>query len=147
VRAERDELISEVASLKAKVELLERREDDRARSETAWYTDQDKSLAGAANAIRSRDAVIDDLAARLERALDTIVIEREQQRHRRQIIFPTQRPAPTAEEEAELEITKTALRETQSELDTLRKEQEKERLASMLRIEKLERQLEASRSR
>ena len=147
VRAERDGLISEVASLKATVELLERRAQEDAKSKGSISENQHTRLSAGEDAIRTRDAVINDLSTKLDQALETIMVEREQQRQRRQIIFPSHRPAPSADEEAELEMTKAALRETQLDLDALRREQDRERLESMIRIEKLERQLEAARSR
>ena len=88
--------------------------------------------------MQTRDEIIIDLATRLERALELLDLEREQQRQRRQIIFPS--PAVGGEGlESELKTTKDALRECQGAMN-------QKELEWKMKMESLERQLEAARS-
>ena len=56
-----------------------------------------QSLDVMDKAIKERDETIEDLTSRLELAVETIEMERKQQRLRRQIIFPSSRPAASSQ--------------------------------------------------
>jgi hypothetical protein len=153
VRAERDDTATELEKARALIARYERNEEERKTSELILRQYEQKGLDGADRAVQTRDSIIVDLAGRLERALDMLELEREQQRQRRQIIFPTQRPSQKSldgrigeELEAELKGTKYSLRECQSARESLKRDADKKEMEWKVRIEILERQLEAARS-
>ena len=142
IRSERDEMATEIEKLKGQLAIQERREQDHRKAEEMLKQYEQKGLDGADKAIQTRDAIILDLAGRLERALDTLDVEREQQRQRRQIIFPTARASNTDitdELESELKETKEALRESLSTMDAMRHDSQNKEMAWKARVESLER--------
>jgi hypothetical protein len=147
VKDERDGLATEVEQLRARVAFLERKEKEQAMSEIMLHKYEEHGLDKTGKAIVMRDTIINDLAGRLERALDLVQLEREQQRQRRQIIFPSRTANPDGHElEGELRTTKEALRATQQAMESMKHDAEKKEVAWKLRIEHLERQLDAARS-
>jgi hypothetical protein len=152
VRAERDETATQVEKLQAQVTLFEREREEQAKAQRALQKYEQKGLDGADRAIQKRDTIITDLASRLERALDTLDLEREQQRQRRKIIFPMARVSAAADRKngeelaTELRHTKEALRDSQVAMEALKNITQKKEVACMVRNETLERQLDAARS-
>lgn len=155
VRSERDEMATEIEKLKGQLAIQERREQEHQKAEETLKRYEQKGLDGADKAIQTRDAIILDLAGRLERALDTLEVEREQQRQRRQIIFPIARasssraastPDINDELESELKETKEALRQSLSAMDAMRHDSQNKEVAWKVRVESLERQVDAARS-
>jgi hypothetical protein len=149
IRSERDEMATEIEKLKAQLAIQERREQEHRKAEETLKQYEQKGLNGADKAIQTRGAIIIDLAGRLELALDTLDVEREQQRQRRQIIFPTARASNTDigdELESELKETKEALRESLSAMESMRHDSQMNEIAWKVRNESLERQLDAARS-
>ena len=151
VRSQRDQMTTEIEKLRARISQYERNDQERRKSELLLQQYEQKGLDGVEKAIQCRDGIIQDLAARLERALDCLRQEREQQRQRRQIIFPTQRPThyvqgrSGVEVEAELKSTKESLQACQDTVESLKRENKRRELEWMVRLEELERQLEAAR--
>jgi cell division protein FtsB len=144
IRSERDEMATEIEKLKGQLAIQERREQEHGKVEETLKEYEQKGLDGADKAIQSRDAIILDLAGRLERALDTLDVEREHQRQRRKIIFPAARASITDtgdERESELKETKEALRESLSAMDAMRHDSHNKEIAWKARIESLERQV------
>ncbi|EEC48647.1 predicted protein [Phaeodactylum tricornutum CCAP 1055/1] len=88
VKAERNVLAEEVLRLRAQAECYEKQklEDEVTRAKLLDY--EQRGLERSENEIRSRDQVIYELTSRLESTLDQLESERQQQRNRRQIIFP-----------------------------------------------------------
>jgi hypothetical protein len=152
VRQDRDRISAELEQAKAKIAQHEKNEREHPRIESTIQHLEAKGLDGVDRAIRTRDKIIVDLSTRLERALDCLEFEREQQRQRRQIIFPAQRSLLTSEGrsgedlEAEAKIAKDSLRESQAALDSLQHGMEKKDQEWMIKLENLERQLEAARA-
>jgi hypothetical protein len=131
VRIQRDEMATELEELRARVTYYERNEQERRKSELILQDYEQNGLDGVDQAIQTRDTIIADLAGRLERALDCLDLEREQQRQRRQIIFPTQRTSQSTQRSmgdkvgSELKDTKDALRKYQHTVESLRRENER----------------------
>mmetsp|Transcript_9064 Transcript_9064/g.14554 ORF Transcript_9064/g.14554 Transcript_9064/m.14554 type:complete len:535 (+) Transcript_9064:232-1836(+) len=152
VRQDRDRISAELEQAKAKIAQHEKNESERPRIESMMMRLEANGLDGVERAIKTRDKIIVDLSTRLERALDCLEFEREQQRQRRQIIFPAQR-GPSASEgrsgedlEAEMKTTKDSLRESQGALESLQHGMEKKEREWAMKLESLERQLEAARA-
>ena len=153
IRSERDEMATEIEKLKGQLAIQERREQEHQKAEETLKRYEQKGLDGADKAIQTRDAIILDLAGRLERALDTLDVEREQQRQRRQIIFPTARASSAKasstdigdELESDLKETKEALRESLSAMDAMRHDSQNNEIAWKVRVESLERRVDAAR--
>mmetsp|Transcript_35972 Transcript_35972/g.75735 ORF Transcript_35972/g.75735 Transcript_35972/m.75735 type:complete len:1073 (+) Transcript_35972:267-3485(+) len=93
--SERNTLVSEVDTLKARVELYEDENVEQSRLREEWSKEKTQILDSMNSAIEERDAKIDDLSNRLGLAVETIENERKQQRMRRQIIFPSSRQSPS----------------------------------------------------
>lgn len=158
IRSERDDMATEIEKLKGQLAIQEKREQEHQKVEETLKQYEQKGLDGADKAIQTRDAIILDLTCRLERALDTLDVEREQQRQRRQIIFPTasSRAASNSrvasnyyigdELESELKETKDALRESLSTMNAMGYEFQTKEMAWKVKIESLERQVDAARS-
>ena len=154
VRLQRDQMATELEELHARIRHYERNDQERKKSELILQQYEQRGLDGVDRAIRCRDVIIQDLEARLERALNCLDLERQQQRQRRQIIFPSQRPShyvqgggrfDNDELEEELKSTKDSLRDCQNTVEALKRENQKKEVEWMVRIEQLERQLEAAR--
>jgi Skp family chaperone for outer membrane proteins len=92
IRGERDELAIENLRLKAQVSFHAKQEAEYSELKRRYLDYEERGIQGAVAAVESRDKVIDDLSMKLERALDQLELEREQQRQRRQIIFPPSPP-------------------------------------------------------
>jgi hypothetical protein len=152
VRTERDGMATELEKAQAIIARFERNEQERTQSELIMQRYEQTGLDGADRAIKTRDSIIADLADRLECALDLLNLEREQQRQRRQIIFPAQRSTQSIDgrvgEDLEMELkgTKESLRDCQVAMEKMQRDTEKRELERKVKIENLERQLEAARS-
>jgi len=125
VSRERDEMVTEVETLRAKVAEYEKRDEERRKAEHLLQQYEEHGLEFATQEIGARDAIIDDLSNRLEFALDTLTKEREAQNQRRQIIFPTQRTtqnSSTRAMEKELKATKESLLRAEQIIEMLRQQ-------------------------
>lgn len=91
VRTERDSMSEELTRLRAQVQFQEKQIAEYAETKKKLREYEDRGLDRAEDAIQSRDQIISDLSSKLEQSLDLLVMEREQQRQRRQIIFPASR--------------------------------------------------------
>lgn len=130
VKTERDALASEIQGLRAKVVALEKESEENCHLREMLGSRDNDTLDRADDAISKRDAIIDDLSARLECTLDTLEMERWQHRQRRQIIFPVRQRSDDGVVEgggsggeemknltAELARARDATRDAQSSLD------------------------------
>jgi hypothetical protein len=82
----------ELTRLRAQVQFQEKQSAEYAATKKKLREYEDRGLDRAEDAIQSRDRIISDLSSKLEQSLDLLEMEREQQRQRRQIIFPASRP-------------------------------------------------------
>jgi hypothetical protein len=152
VRQDRDKISAELEQAKAKIAQQEKRTSERPRIESVIKRLEANGLDGVDRAIGTREKIIVDLSTRLERALDCLEFEREQQRQRRQIIFPAQRSSSSSEGrsggdlEAEVKTAKDSLRESQEALESLQYGVEKKEQDWTMKLESLERQLKAARA-
>jgi hypothetical protein len=150
VRRQRDEMATELEKVRARLADHERNDKERRKSELLLQQYEQKGLDGVDREIKTRDAIVEDLATRLERTLDCLSFEREKQRQRRQIIFPNQRASPdvqgraSGQLEAELRATRDSLHDSQRTVESLRLENDNKEIQWMARIGQLEKQLEAS---
>jgi hypothetical protein len=122
VRLERDQMAGELEIARAVIANHERDALERKKLEERLQQYESRGLDEAEHAIKTRDFVIADLSYRLEKTLDVLELEREQQRQRRQIIFPVQRPSVSndqADLATELKNTKARLSDVQAELHAL----------------------------
>ena len=122
VSRERNEMVTEMETLRAKVAEYEKRDQERRKAEHLLQEYEEHGMEFATKEIKARDAIIDDLSRRLEFALDTITSEREAQNQRRQIIFPNQRANhnSVAAMEEELRATKESLQRAEQMIEILR---------------------------
>lgn len=93
VRSERNALATEVELLRVKVGVFEKQEEENTRVRDMLRDGDNEILNKTDAAIRQRDSLIADLTVRLQKALDTLEIERDQKRHQGDIIFQAQRQA------------------------------------------------------
>lgn len=151
LKKERDELATEVQRLRAEVSLhkQEQQEHEFLRKRMAEY--EIFSLERANRAVDERDEMIADLTLMLERTMDTLQIEREQQRQRRQIIFPSskstqQNTSPdmtnVAALQEELRKAKEAAKASEILLESTRREAAKRETALTVRCENFESRLQ-----
>jgi len=89
--SERNALVSQVDTLRARVELYEGESVGQSRLREEWEKEKGDMLDSIDRAMKDRDETIEDVSNRLELAVETIENERKQQRMRRQIIFPPSR--------------------------------------------------------
>ena len=144
LRLQRDEMAGELEAARATIAQYERDAQERKVLETMLQYHESTGLDEAVAAIKMRDSIVEDLSARLRKTMDVLQLEREQQRQRRQIIFPTQRTSASADQqnlEASLESTRAALEEVQSELQSLQRISQQRESEWVARINDLERQL------
>jgi len=78
----------EVELLRAKVALHEKEAEENKEIRETLITNDNDVMDRAEKAIQKRDSVISELSGKLQIAMDTLELERHQQRQRRQIIFP-----------------------------------------------------------
>jgi hypothetical protein len=150
LKKERDSLATEVQRLRSEVSLLElEKQEHRLLRETLIHY-ENGVLGRADEAILQRDNMIADLSVRLERTIETLQIEREHQRQRRQIIFPVAKSTHPSEIlssknmatlEEELRIAKEAAKSSQNLLEATIKEATQRDDALKARCEDLERRL------
>ena len=95
VTSERNALISQVEVLKARVKLYEEESINYEKMRKEWENEELQRLTEVETMRKEQDAVIQDLTSRLDFAIKTIKIERRQQHHRRQIMFPSSRQNST----------------------------------------------------
>jgi hypothetical protein len=91
VKTERDTMAEELSLLRAQVRGQQTQRAEYAEMKKKLTEYENRGLDRADDAIRSRDRMISDLSSKLEQSLDLMELEREQQRQRRQIIFPAVR--------------------------------------------------------
>ena len=104
--SERNALAGRVTTLGARVKLYEEEIMEPSRLRDEWTKEKLGLLDFVENAIKKRDATINDLFPRLELAVETIENERKQQRMRRQVIFPSSsRQSPSAQTRSEKKDT------------------------------------------
>lgn len=151
VRSQRDEMGTELEKLRALLADYVRNDQERRKSEVLLQQYEQKGLDGVDREIKTRDAIIGDLATRLERALDCLTFEREKQRQRRRIIFPNQGSVQNmqgradGELEAKLRATRDSLHHSQRTVEVLRLENTAKEIQWIARVEELEKKLELSR--
>lgn len=124
LRQERNQIAGELEVARAVIANHEKDALERKKLEERLQQYESRGLDEAEHAIKTRDFVIADLSYRLEKTLDVLELEREQQRQRRQIIFPIQRPPITYDQgdlETELRNTKARLSDVQAELHALQR--------------------------
>ncbi|KAL7519815.1 hypothetical protein ACHAWX_004568 [Stephanocyclus meneghinianus] len=100
VTSERNALISQVETLKARVALYEEESVDHAVMRKKWEKDELQSLTEMERIRKDQDNIIQDLSLRLDLAMKTIEAERRQQQQRRQIIFPSSRQSSSLSRES-----------------------------------------------
>ncbi|KAL7472195.1 hypothetical protein ACHAXS_012578 [Conticribra weissflogii] len=88
---ERNNLNSQIETLKARVALYEEESVEHAQYRDQWGKEQSRLLDVMENALKERDQVVEEISSRLDLAVETIETERRQQRMRRHIIFPSNR--------------------------------------------------------
>jgi len=88
LKAERDAMAGEMEQLKATVHAYETEREEHRFVQEKVVSYENDGMKQAREAIAKRDETIAKLSARLEKTLDTLSMEREQQRQRRQIFFP-----------------------------------------------------------
>jgi hypothetical protein len=88
VKAERDRMAAELEQLRAAVQVHEEEREEHRKIQEKIAKYESSGLHQAEQAIAVRDEMIAKLTARLGSTLDTLALEREQLRQRRQIIFP-----------------------------------------------------------
>jgi chromosome segregation ATPase len=93
-RADRDALRTQVEDLQTEAILFQREKLEHRQLREILHQYETEGLARAPDAVEQRDQVINALSTRLERALDTLDVERQQQRQRRHIIFPSRSGLP-----------------------------------------------------
>jgi type III secretory pathway component EscV len=147
-KKERDSLATQVQQLRAEVSLhkQEKQEHRLLRETLTQY--ENGSLDRADEGIRARDELIADLSVRLERTMETLEMERELQRQRRQIIFPVAKSTPeipfsknVAALEEELRIAKEAATFSQNLLEASKKEAAQREATLIAHCEELARRL------
>jgi hypothetical protein len=89
-------MAEELSRLRAQVQFQGNQSADHAETKKKLRELENRGLDRADDAIQSRDRMITDLSSKLEQSLDLLELEREQQRQRRQIIFPASRQLPTS---------------------------------------------------
>lgn len=88
VKSERDLMAGELEQLKATLQVYEKEREEHHLVQQRMTAYETEGLRQAEQAIAMRDGMIAKLSTRLATALDTLSLEREQQKQRRQIIFP-----------------------------------------------------------
>lgn len=89
VRADRNSLKSEVESLKARIVLYNKEDVENDRVSKSLRDEEKAGLDNMDDAIEERDAALKYMTSQLGRTLDSLEMERRQQKQRRQIIFPS----------------------------------------------------------
>ena len=95
-RDERDALVAQVEESRAEATIFEREQQEHRLLKKILIQYETEGLLKANEAVQQRNKVISDLSTRLERTMDTLNVERQQQRLRRQIIFPAKNLIPSA---------------------------------------------------
>lgn len=85
---ERDALAAQLQSLRTEATFFQRQRNEHILLREILQKYETEGLIKSHEAIDQRDHIINDLSVRLEHALETLDFERQQQRQRRQIIFP-----------------------------------------------------------
>ena len=85
---ERDALAAQLQSLRTEATFFQRQRNEHILLREILQKYETEGLIKSHEAIDQRDHIISDLSVRLEHALETLDFERQQQRQRRQIIFP-----------------------------------------------------------
>lgn len=91
IKEQHSAVTMEVEILRAKVALHEKEADENNEIRESLVSRDNDVLDKADSAIQKRDSMISELSGKLEVAMDTLELERYQQRQRRQIIFPVSR--------------------------------------------------------
>lgn len=151
LKMERNELATQVERLRAEASLFQQEQQEHLLLRKRMTAYENDSLEQADKAIKERDVLIGELSTRLERTLETLEIEREQQRQRRQIIFPgtkslqhassTDESTDVAALQEELRKVREAARASEALLETTKAEAAKREIALTVRCENLESRL------
>lgn len=88
VKTERDLMAGELEELKAAMQVYEKEREEHRLVQQKMTVYETEGLRQAEQAIVMRDSMIAQLSTQLAITLDTLSLEREQQKQRRQIIFP-----------------------------------------------------------
>jgi len=126
VSRQRNEIATEVESLRARIAESEKYERERRHAELLLQKYEEHGLDHLSREIGMRDAIIEDLSDHLDHALDSLSIERETQNQRRQVIFPKHersKKSSAAREtatEQELRATRDALQRAERTIELLR---------------------------
>lgn len=160
LQTERDQLTGQVETLRAAVVVYENEREDYGRVRERMSAYEHEGLQQLEKGITRRDQTIAKLSERLEITLETLAVERAQQRQRRQIFFP--QPAsktngdddndvnlkgvPTNygsslvddNQQTEVERLRADLLESQRKLETSQREAKQKETALLFRCELLE---------
>lgn len=132
---ERDKLATDVQRLRTESSIHEQEEQELELLRERMTSYEKHSLERAEGAIRERDEMIGNLSSKLERTLETLQIEREQQRQRRQIIFPGTKSVEESSSvdvaalQEELRKAKEAAKASEALLEATRTESAKREIA------------------
>lgn len=107
----RNKLASEARLLGAQLTLHEQEQTETALLQDMLAQYEKDALDQADEGIQQRDGIVTELSARLDQTLETLSVERELLRQRRQIIFPASRPSlPSNEPSDEVALLREELR-------------------------------------
>lgn len=152
VKQERDQLLREVDELRAAASVHAKERDNHRLVQEKMTLYETQGLQKFEQDIEKRDKIIAKLSARLETTLDTLAMEREQQRQRRQIFFPKTSGGNAQNEvgnanvdadnnqQAEVERLRAELLETQRKMETCQLEAKQRETALLFRCDLLEKQ-------
>ena len=149
---ERDALIAIVEESRAKASIFEREQQEHSLLKKILIQYETEGLVKANEAVQQRNKVISDLSTRLERTMETLQVERQQQRQRRQIIFPSRnsisstvsgdnQDASSLKEQLRAAIKKT--QQVQSALESTKAEADRNDKAWTTKCQELETQLKS----
>lgn len=161
VKTERDRMAVELEELRAALQVNKREREEHRRVQEKMAAYESEGLRQAGQAIAVRDDMIAKLTTRLGATLDTLTLEREQQRQRRQIIFPprsskgrncyyqgsvqTSNPNSSYPDNGNADEEVTRLRaqllESERRLHSIQCEAKQQEMALLFRCETLEKQL------
>lgn len=150
LKIERDELATQVHRLKAEASIHKQEQQEHGLLRERMTSYENHSLERADKAIRERDHVIEDLTMKLERTLETLGKEREQQRQRRQIIFPGSKSVEDSSAtgiaalQEELKKAREAAKSSEALLEATRREAAKREMELTVRCEQLESRLKSN---
>ena len=151
VKKERDQLLREVDELRAAASVHAKEREDHRLVQEKMTQYENQGLQKFEQGIERRDQIIAKLSARLEATSDTLAIEREQQRQRRQIFFPktienSQNDSSITNtqtdnnQHSEVERLRAELLEAQRKMETCQLEAKQRETALLFRCDLLEKE-------